>query len=321
MKSRIVAVVTLSVATAFAQTGTNAATGVQANVQSSTSVQADQHQPGAQVQVQAEANASAKAEHSHKHDGKDSKSANGHAHASGAAAASLNKGSVESSGTVEAVLSNGLNVGKNKVGDVVTAKTTTAATINGVVVPKGSKLIGKVTEAKARTKSDTESKLGIRFERIRLKDGRELPLSATIQAVAAARQMTTASIGDDPMMSGSGTGSAAVAGRSTSSGGGLLGGVTNTVSTVTQVGGNLDAVTSGLDGTVNSTTGAVLNANSTGALGLKDIQLTNAVDASAQTDSTLRSTSRNVQLGAGTQMVLKLAAASTATAGTATGAQ
>ena len=65
---------------------------------------------------------------------------------------------------------------KSKVGDEVIAQTTEHVKTHGqVVIPKGSKILGHVTEATARTKDEPNSALGIAFDRALLKKGGELP--------------------------------------------------------------------------------------------------------------------------------------------------
>src|SRR4029434_6234587 len=77
---------------------------------------------------------------------------------------------------------------KAKQGDPVTARTTEAVKSDGkVVIPKGTKLVGHVTRASARAKGDADSALAVQFNRAVLKDGHEMPLQVTIQALFAAQ--------------------------------------------------------------------------------------------------------------------------------------
>jgi len=70
----------------------------------------------------------------------------------------------------------------------VLAQTTEPVKEDGqIIIPKGSKILGHVTEAKVRSNDDPNSVLGIAFERAVLKKGDELPLKLTIQAVAPDR--------------------------------------------------------------------------------------------------------------------------------------
>jgi hypothetical protein len=74
---------------------------------------------------------------------------------------------------------------KAKPGDEVVAKVTQDVKSNDkVVLPKGSKVMGKVTQAQGRAKGQDESELGLAFDSAVLKDGTKVPISFTIQAVA-----------------------------------------------------------------------------------------------------------------------------------------
>src|SRR6266446_2563451 len=73
------------------------------------------------------------------------------------------------SGTqVAAQLENTLDARHAKVGDRVVLKTTQAIKQNGeVIVPKGSRLIGHVTDVQQQTKNDSQSVIGIAFDSLR----------------------------------------------------------------------------------------------------------------------------------------------------------
>lgn len=88
-------------------------------------------------------------------------------------------------------LSRAVDVRKAKPGDTVTATLAQDLRANGrLLLLQGTVLVGRITEAQTRARhSDSpnahaESRLGIVFERAVLDDGREVPLDATIQAVA-----------------------------------------------------------------------------------------------------------------------------------------
>lgn len=87
--------------------------------------------------------------------------------------------------TIPAMLETRVDARKNKVGDEVVARTVQHVKLDGqVVIPKGSKVIGHVTESEAGTKQQPSSSLGIAFDHVLLKDGRDFPLALTIQAIA-----------------------------------------------------------------------------------------------------------------------------------------
>jgi hypothetical protein len=91
--------------------------------------------------------------------------------------------------------------GRIKVGDEVTAKTTENVKSGGqIAVPRGSKIVGHVTEAKARTKEESESAVGIAFDHAVLKDGHEIPLALEIQAIAPPESATPSDMTETPTM-------------------------------------------------------------------------------------------------------------------------
>jgi len=99
---------------------------------------------------------------------------------------------------MNATLSQTVDARKAKTGDAVTATLTEDVRANGrLLLLRGTTLVGRVTEAQARTRradsSDAlaDSRLGIEFERAVLRDGQEVPINATIQAVAAREPAAT----------------------------------------------------------------------------------------------------------------------------------
>src|SRR5258707_10108367 len=207
-------------------------TGAQAGAQSSsqTSVQAGQTQ--AQASGSASASTAASAQ-------------NGQENASLASGTALN-----------AVLNSSVDSKKCKPGDAVNAHTTEAVKSEGkTVIPKGSKLVGHVTQASARAKGESESSLGIVFDKAILKNGQEIPLNnVTIQAIASAESGASAAGADMDTMGGMG---ASAAGSGTASGRGALGGVTSAaggaVGAVTNTAANAGGVAGG---TLNSAANA-----------------------------------------------------------------
>ncbi len=87
--------------------------------------------------------------------------------------------------TFLATLSRPVDTKKAKEGDQVTARIGQDVLAQGeTIIPRGSRLFGHVTVAKPRSKGENQSELGIAWDRVTLKDGRELPLHAVLQAVA-----------------------------------------------------------------------------------------------------------------------------------------
>src|SRR5712664_805277 len=153
---------------------------------------AAQSQTGAQAGAQSSGQASVQA-------GQTQGQASGNA--SGASAASAQIGQANASlagGTAfNAALSSPIDSKKCKPGDPVNAHTTEAAKSEGkTVIPKGSKLVGHVTQASARGKGQSESSLGIVFDKAILKNGQEIPWNAGIQALASAQSSASAAGSD-----------------------------------------------------------------------------------------------------------------------------
>ncbi len=55
---------------------------------------------------------------------------------------------------------------------------------DGTTISQGARVVGHVTQAKARSNGDAESSLGIVFDKIDLPGGKDLAMTAVIQAVA-----------------------------------------------------------------------------------------------------------------------------------------
>jgi hypothetical protein len=84
---------------------------------------------------------------------------------------------------------------KAKTGDEVVAKVTQdmKSTTGEVIVAKDTKMIGHVTESQPRTKDQKESQVAISFDKAVLKDGNEMQMPMSIQAVVAPENNPTPS--------------------------------------------------------------------------------------------------------------------------------
>jgi hypothetical protein len=272
---------------ASAQSQTDAQTGAKANGEAS--VQTDQ------THAQASGNTSASS-----------------AQSAGGANAGLSSGTV-----FNAALNTPVDSKKAKPGDAVIAHTTQNVKSEGkTVLPRGTKLLGHITQASARAKGDSDSALAIAFDRAVLKDGREMPLNVAIQALAAAQTAASASETNADIMSNAGTsaGSSGMArGGSTLNGvtstaGGAVGAVGNTTSTVNgATGATLNSAT-GVSGASRGAIGGLdatgqLTSNSRGVFGLSGLNLNSAVANNTQ-GSVIASAGKNVHLDSGTQMLM-----------------
>jgi hypothetical protein len=277
---------------------------------------AAQPQTGAQAGAQGSGQASVEA-------GKTQAQASGSASAASAASAQNGQanGSLASGTAFNAALSSPIDSKKCKPGDPVNAHSTEAVKSEGrTVIPKGTKLVGHVTQASARAKGESESSLGIVFDKAILKSGEEIPLNVTIQALASAQGNASGAVADMDAMGGMGTsaaGSGMAGGRGalggvTSAAGGATGTVTNTaanvggvaggtVNSAASAGGAISGASKGAVGGLNSA--GQLTSNSQGVFGLNGLNL-NAAASNATEGSVITSAGKNVHLESGTRMLL-----------------
>jgi hypothetical protein len=225
--------------------------------------------------------------------------------------------SLPSGANIDATLPTSLDAKRSKPGDDVEVRTEEDIKEDGkVVLKKGTHLVGHVTQAQARAGGQTQSQLGIVFDHAVLKDGEEVPFSATIQALASA-QPVGASGANDMMATGDGMGAA----RGSVRGGGLVGGLNSTAgaATAATTGAVMNTSTSvplNAGGTLNSvprSSGAVggltatgrLASNSSGVFGLEGLSIDSASTTAEQGTTTIVSTTKNVHLDSGTQLLLR----------------
>lgn len=188
-------------------------------------------------------------------------------------------------------LSKSLDSRKLTAGNAIEAKVATELRWNGTVIPRGSKVMGHVTESSSRAKGDPASALGIVFDRISLKDGTDLPVKVSIQAVGARP-------GFGPSESGMGNPSQVSAPGAPGSMGGInpnpVGmGVPQTNFPPHPSAGTQPTPTQG-----SGQDSAGVTAQSTGVVGLPDLQL--------EQDSVLASSGQEVKLGSGSRFVLRV---------------
>jgi len=89
------------------------------------------------------------------------------------------------SAEIPVLLAKSIDSKKLKAGDEVDAKTATILHLSdGTLVSRGAKVVGHVTQAKARSSGDADSALGIVFDKISLPSGKDLAITSVIQAVA-----------------------------------------------------------------------------------------------------------------------------------------
>ncbi len=175
-----------------------------------------------------------------------------------------------------------LDSSKLKQDEIVEVETSGSFKLSdGTVVPKGSKLQGRVVTSKARSKGDPNSELTLAFDRLNIQGGKQLALKGAVQAVYPPADEPTG-----PNMSTAGT-----------SQGGSMGGA--------GAGGSLSGVNPGGIGITNSKTGSdtqssstpqsAIDPKATGVQGFHDLQLE---------DGVLTSKGKNVKLGSGVRLIV-----------------
>ena len=213
---------------------------------------------------------------------------------------------VASGTTVNGVLVKSLDSRKAKAGDQVVLKATEDVKSEGkIVVPKGSKIYGRVTEASTKTEGKANSSLAVVFDRAELKDGSSVVLNTVVQAIAQG-QIHSAPQADDMVSASSHVGAGAH--QAAGSGGGLLRSVGATAgsatSNVTELGASAGST---LGGTVNSGVQSTLNSSTSGVVGLQGLALNSGL-SNATSGSVITSTGKSVRLDSGTRFLLKVVA-------------
>ena len=201
--------------------------------------------------------------------------------------ASDNSFKVAPGALIPAELVKSLDSKKVKEGDPVSAKVSMDLLSGGkIAIPRESKLVGHVTEAKGRGRGESESTLGVIFDGLILKNGQQVPLHAIVQAVGA--PITSVAAGENERIP--------TAGSPNVNAGGVYGGMPN------------PQMPRGSGSPQDSGPGNVakvqpLPPNATGVVGISGLTLRNISSVS----SVLASEKKNVKLDSGTQLLLRTA--------------
>lgn len=199
---------------------------------------------------------------------------------------------------IPAELSKSLNAKKAKPGDKIEAKTTMDMLSQGkVVIPRNSKIEGHVTSAKPHTKESPESELGIAFDRLITKKEGEVPMQAAIQAIAPPVRMDNPAAAAEPMGSAP-TSQPSANTASGNPGPGNIGSANSAGTAPSSVG---QAPSMGAPDTASAGPRGVLAPGAQGAVGMKGATLKSAKEANV-----IASSSENVKLDGGTQMILRV---------------
>jgi hypothetical protein len=198
--------------------------------------------------------------------------------------------------TAFAVLVKGVESKSAIPGQEFTLRTIGDVLVEGkVVIPKGSRVVGHVTEVVAKGNGSQQSILGVIIDKAITEAGREIPLQAIIAAVGPRQDDSLASDptygmmhSNEPKMIGSGPRGASNVELPSSSK------VTSTAAVATA------RMKGGLDD------GLVLNTDSQGVVGLTDLSLSWRLNAPPPV-TVFSSSGKNIKLEAGTQTLLRMA--------------
>ena len=204
-------------------------------------------------------------------------------------------------GTILSVeLSKSLDAKKLKANDKFEARTVMDLLSHGqIVIPRNTRIIGHVTGAKGHTKQSPDSMVGITFDRVLTKDGRELALQAAVQAIARPLQTAPTFPPEDPM--------AATANGIPSASQSQRGSITGAASTGTQFPNPSGYPPGGGAGlppdpaSATNSTVSPLGPTSKGVVGMKGLSLDSSGPASVVSSKT-----DNVHLDSGTQLILRV---------------
>jgi hypothetical protein len=218
---------------------------------------------------------------------------------------------------MNAVLTKSVDVRHAKPGDEVEAKITQDVKSDGkVVIAKNSRLIGQVTEAKAKGKKEkgeanSQSSLGITFDHAVLKNGEQMPLHVVIQALAAAQSNAAAGTALEEPTGASRSGGARSSGGLVGSVGSAAGATAGAAGELGRTAGSAVNTSAGAAGSAAGNAGGALTASgqltshSTGIIGLSGLQLATDAASSAQ-GSVITCGTKSVKLDSGTQLLLRV---------------
>ncbi|HWZ99854.1 MAG TPA: hypothetical protein VN025_19005 [Candidatus Dormibacteraeota bacterium] len=216
-----------------------------------------------------------------------------------------------------ATLDRSLDSKKLKVGDAVMARTAEDVRVDGkTILPKGSKIIGHVTQTSAKSNGDAESSLMIVFDKAELKGKQEIPIYATIQAMATPAPPPVPAGADGNFVTDSRTelgGQRPISGVAPNVGNAPGASVSSApgVSADSAARATIDAAgrpVNEVTGATNNATGGVnaagqLALNSRGVFGINGVAL-KSLDATGKQGPVITSENKSVRLDDGTRLLL-----------------
>jgi hypothetical protein len=195
-------------------------------------------------------------------------------------------------------LTKSIDAKRVKTGDEVQAQVTKdlKAEDGEIIVPKNTKVVGRVTEAQPRNKEQKESQIGIAFDHAVMKNGGDVSLPMSIQAIIAPSYLSGGNSGGSAEGTAQpppapGSGGMSPGNNSNRSGMGAPQAATPTAST--------DDVSTAVAGARQPITGSTQ-----GVLGIPDLKLSSTADATQ--GSVVSSQKNNVKLDGGTLLLLRV---------------
>jgi hypothetical protein len=201
-------------------------------------------------------------------------------------------------------LKDSLDSKKLKPGDPVTFRTAEAyKSKDQIVLPRGTQVLGHVTQATVKEKGQNESSLGIALDKAILKNGEEMPVHATVQAMASGDQAVGDASAIRPGLGEPGPGVAAPGARPgmSATGSQQAPSSPNPGNQVNSSVNPIQGVTGPGDSGLNSA--GQLTSDSRGVYGMEGLTLQPAAEDSTQ-GTTILSTGKSVHLNAGTKLLL-----------------
>ena len=219
--------------------------------------------------------------------------------------AAANNAKISPGSVIAAQLAKTIDAKKAKKGDEVVAKVPQdlSSTAGQVLVPKDTKVVGHITEVQPRSKEQKESQLAISFDRLEMKNGEQMQMPMSIQAVIAPpnrnaneNQANSQGAANDsaPASPSAGTGAP--------SGGGARGGMAGGPPSQPSVPDNAGNAPSGAQNSAGAR--PQITGETKGVVGISNLTLSAAPDATQ--GSLITSEKNNVKLEDGTFLLLRV---------------
>lgn len=197
---------------------------------------------------------------------------------------------------IPVLLTKTIDAKKAKTGDEVVAKVTQDLKTNSgeVIVSKDTKVLGHVTEAQPHSKEQKESQLGIAFDRAVEKNGNEMQLPMSIQAIIGPENNSSADSNEAAPNSAPTAGPGGSSGRP-----GAMGGSAPPATPSPSTGGGNTSTDA------QPSARAPITAQTQGVVGISNLKLEPAGQNASQ-GSVVSSDKNNVKLESGTMMLLRV---------------